>query len=287
MFSLGRKLSSSSCTSTSSTSSIAGTTPNTTSAVFNKHKINISNEINIGTKCEPFKKALVIKKTNSIHHTNNTMDPVMIASNPLNPKFPSSIDSLFVEHQEFKAFVREYFGRLISSSETFWHENLSIIKEGKANDIVNDENSRGGSLNQRETFKDDPSSASLLEKLSDHIIEMMSRIDSRMAEASDQGKSRLDIGNTIFICGMVFLDRLPPGILSRKNVFSLVGVAMGTAMKVVFDKPPTNKKLASIAKIGDLKRYNAMEARFCVLLKFNFQLSDELLACKKADLSWR
>lgn len=195
-----------------------------------------------------------------------------------------TLEDLYDPHIVLVSRIKQYFIRLTYESENFWCDRNSCTSKGSS-DVLKSPTLQAKTIAANRVV-DDPLRNALLNKLADHVGEMVLKIDICMSEGNDRSRKDLGIGFIILICGLIFLDRLPRNVLSKKNVFSLVGVALGTAVKVMFDKPPTNKRLASIAKIVDLTIYNAMEARFCSLLHFNFSLNELVLKTKEMDLGY-
>lgn len=116
-------------------------------------------------------------------------------------------------------------------------------------------------------------------KLANFILEMMKKIDQRMYDKEIDGPntSEADVSLAVVLSAAIFLERLPAGTLTKRNLFQAVAVTIGIAMKVIFDTHPTNLRLAKMFGFDSLERFNAIEAKICMLAKFSFSLSDELL----------
>ncbi len=116
-------------------------------------------------------------------------------------------------------------------------------------------------------------------KLANFILDIMKKIDQRMYDKEIDGPntSEADISLTVVLSAAIFLERLPAGTLTKRNLFQAVAVTIGIAMKVIFDTHPTNLRLAKLTGFDSLERFNAIEAKICMLAKFSFSLSDELL----------
>lgn len=123
-----------------------------------------------------------------------------------------------------------------------------------------------------------------LNHLSDHLVSVIKQIDVRFAEKKPINHPSIDpsivdmsVGYFSLLCAIVFLQRLPLGTLTARNLNSYVGVAMALAIKVLFDKHPGNRKFTSIFCLPDVQTFNILEARFCVQVNFDFSLNDKLI----------
>ncbi len=117
-------------------------------------------------------------------------------------------------------------------------------------------------------------------KLANFILDMMKKIDQKMYDKEVDGPNAIQATNlsiTILLGAVIFLERLPSGTLTKKNLFHAVVVALGLSLKAMFDIHPSNARMARMSGICNVERYNCVESRICILVKFNFSLSEEML----------
>ena len=125
-------------------------------------------------------------------------------------------------------------------------------------------------------------------KLANFILDMMMKIDQKMYDKEIDGLNvnrATDLSITILLGAVIFLERLPSGTLTKKNLFHAVAVALGLSLKTMFDIHPSNTRMARMSGICNVERYNCVESRICILVKFNFSLSEEMLLRTRGKFS--
>ncbi len=117
-------------------------------------------------------------------------------------------------------------------------------------------------------------------KLANFILDMMMKIDQKMYDKEIDGLNvnrATDLSITILLGAVIFLERLPSGTLTKKNLFHAVAVTLGLSLKIMFDVHPSNTRMTKMSGICNVERYNEIESKICILVKCNFTLSEEML----------
>lgn len=181
------------------------------------------------------------------------------------PSYPSLSGSRHASHYLHEVrMISDHLSTMVQRSEQVLYD-----KHFTANDS---DNNNSGSSKKRLIVPKEPS-----EQLMHHVLSIMKKLDYYLAEKSDMYGDDIGIGYMALLCGLVFIERLPEGTLTRNNIYPGIGVAMGLGIKALFDEHPLNDKLAYIFGVESLKKYNGIELRFCNLVKYNFFVNEDII----------